>query len=113
MSKLLDLLVKKAYADVVIGDNFSPAKDFPTIGSLINVLLRNVLTIAGVIAFVIVVIAGLNVISHAGSGDAQQLEKDQKAFTGAIVGLVLIFGAFFIIQLISTILGYNILSPTL
>ena len=110
----MNLLVKKAYAQGKnIADYFSPAQSFPTLGDLINVVLRNILTVAGIIAFVIVVIAGFNVISHAGSGDAQQLEKDQKAFTGAIVGLVIIFGAFFIIQILSTILGYNILSPTL
>ncbi|MBS3075968.1 hypothetical protein J4429_05955 [Candidatus Pacearchaeota archaeon] len=56
-------------------------------------------------------IFGFGIIKSAGSGDAQSLEKGSKALTFAILGFVLIFSSFFIIQLIETITGINILKP--
>ena len=108
---MLRFLIPPAYADINIGDTFGPAKTFPSFGQLINILLPNVLTIAGVIAFIFVIVAGFKMVTHAGSGDAKELEGDKNALTSALIGLLLIFCAFFIIQVMSILLGYNILSP--
>lgn len=107
-------LISPAYAQVNIGEIFGPVKNsesFRTVGGFVSVLLPNILTVAGVITLIIVVASGINMIANAGSGDAQQLEKNQKAFTAAVIGLLLIFAAFFIIKLISIIVGFDILSP--
>lgn len=94
---------------VSIRDCFPIADSFPTLSSLVNVLLNNALTIAGVIAFVAVVITGLKIIQSA--GDAKAQEQSKGAFTAAVIGLIIIIGAYFILQIAETLLGYPILNP--
>lgn len=107
-------LVKPAFAQGIdIGKTFVPAKWFNTTASLVNILLPNVFTIAGVVALIFVVFAGFNYIVHAGSGDAKQTEANQRAFTAAVMGLIIIVGAYFALQIIEVLLGYKLLSPSL
>lgn len=119
---MLQFFVKAAYAQGIdkgidIGNTFGPTsggpQSFRTLGGLISVLLPNILTIAGVVAFIGVVIAGFNVIHHAGSGEAEKASKDKQAFTAALIGLIIVFGAYFLIQIVGTLVGYNFLSPKL
>lgn len=104
-------LVSQAYAQVNIADQFGPAQSFPTVGNLVNVVVRNILTIAGIIALVAIVIAGFNIIVGAGKMEGERAAKGGAAFTAAVVGIIIIFGAYFIVQIIETILGYPILGP--
>lgn len=110
---MLNFIVRTALADVDIGNTYGPAKTFPTVGDLLNTLVPNLLTVAGVIAFISVVVAGLGVISHAGKGEGEKTAKSSQAFTAAIVGLIIIFGAYFILKIIETLTGYNFLSPNI
>ena len=104
-------LIKPVYAEVNIGQYFGPARSFPTVADLVNVLLRNVFTVTGIIALAAIVIAGLNIIGHGMSGKAEGIEKNKNALTAAIVGLVLIIGAYFIIEILETLTGYKFLNP--
>ena len=108
-------LVRTAYAAPIdIGTYFGPAKSgFTNVSSLINVLLPNFLTLAGVLALIGVVLAGFNIIQHAGAGESEKTAKDKSAFTAAVIGLIIVFGAYFLIQVVSTIVGYNILNPNI
>lgn len=111
---MYSLLVRSAFAAPVnIKDYFLPAKSFPTLGLLINVIVRNLLTIAGILTFIIVVVAGLKVILHAGAGDSEKAGKDKGAFTAAVVGLIIIFGAYFLIRLIEFLIGFKILDANI
>jgi len=94
---------------VAIKDIFTPATSFPTIGSLVNVLLRNSLVIAGVICLVLLISGGFSFIVSAG-GDAKAKEKGKNTITSALTGLVLIIAAYWIIQIIEIITGINILN---
>lgn len=108
---MFDLLVRKAQA-IEIADYFQPAQSFPTIGSLFMVIIRNVLTIAGIVALLAVVIAGFKMVSHAGAGMGEKASQDKGAFTAAVIGLIIIFGSFFIMQIVGTLVGYDFLNPT-
>jgi len=103
--------MNKVYAVEIDPTLFPPAQHFATISDLINLLLPNLMIAAGVIFLALALIFGFGIIKSAGSGDAQSLEKGSKALTFAILGFVLIFSSFFIIQLIETITGINILKP--
>jgi hypothetical protein len=107
---MLDWLVPKAQA-VDIKDVFGPATTFPTVGALINVIVKNILTIAGILALVAIVFSGLQIIIRAGNMEGEKAAQSKGAFTAAIVGIILIFGAYFILQIVETILGYPILNP--
>lgn len=86
---------------VNIKDCFAPAQKFGTLGNLVSTLSQNFLVIAGVIFFIIVLIAGLEIIRGAGSQDGKQMEKGKSLFTQAIVGFLIIFGAYWIVQIIN------------
>ena len=104
-------LIPKAYA-VDIGTTFGPAQDFNTVGALVGVILRNALTIAGVVTLAGVVISGFNLMIHAGSGESEKTNKDRAAFTAALIGLIIIVGAYFLIQIVEVLTGVKILSPS-
>ena len=109
---MFNWVVTPTHAVVDIGTTFGPAKSgFTSVGNLINVILPNLLTLAGIIGFIGVVIAGIRVIQHAGEGESDKTAKDKSAFTTAVIGLIIVFGAYFLIQIVNTLIGYNILSP--
>jgi hypothetical protein len=96
--------MRKAFA-VEIEQIFSPAQNFPTIASLISVVVQNAFMIAGVLAFVLLILGGFGFIVGAGAGDTKQLEQGRKTLTGAAIGLLVIVGSFWILQIIETLTG--------
>ncbi|HCM37452.1 MAG: hypothetical protein UV61_C0010G0021 [Candidatus Gottesmanbacteria bacterium GW2011_GWB1_43_11] len=100
-------------AAIDIGQEYGPAQSFPTLGTLMNVILPNILTLAGIVVLVFVVASGLIFMNHAGKGESDKTAKDKQAFTAAVIGLMIIFGAYFLIQIVETLLGYKFLSPTI
>ncbi len=81
------------------------AKSFPTLGDLVSSFLPKALVIGGIIFFVMVIVAGFNVLGSAGSDDAAQKAKWHQVLTYAAVGLVIMFGAFWILQIINRLTG--------
>ncbi len=47
------------------------------------------------------------------AGNAEKTDKGKQAITGAIIGFVIIFASYWIIQIIEIITGVNILNSTL
>lgn len=94
---------------VDISSVFEPAKTFPTFGSLVSVVVRNAVVLAGIISFLLLILGGLGVIMSAGSGDTKKLEQGKKAITGAVTGLIIVVLSVLIIQLIATITGSDVL----
>lgn len=88
---------------VNIKDFYLPAQktDFQTIGGAVSVFLPKILILAGIIFFFLTVIAGVGVITGAGTDDAQNKEKAKNFLTYAVIGFVIIFASYWIVQLIS------------
>ncbi len=98
--------MEKVFAQGVdIGTTFSPARSFPTFGSLVNVIVRNALVIAGIIAFVLLIVAGFQFIVGAGSGDPKKFEQTRTNILIAVIGLIVIAGAVWIVQIVQKITG--------
>lgn len=76
-----------------------------TFGGLISIFLPRVLLIAGIIFFILVVIAGFGMITSAGSGDAHAQEQSKAYMTYAVTGLVIIFASYWVLQIISYVTG--------
>jgi len=96
------------FAEVPISSAFQPAQSFDTIGSFVSVIVKNAFMLAGVIAFVLLVLGGFGIIVGAG-GDPKQMEKGKQTVTGAVIGLLVVIGSFWIVQLIQYLTGTQLL----
>jgi hypothetical protein len=82
---------------------------YQTLGGFISVILPNVYIIAGIILFGLLLFGGFSIIMGAGQDDPEKVKKGQKALTAAIIGFLTIFASYWIIQIISTLTGLEIL----
>ena len=91
--------------------NLQPGGDFVklgglTFGGIVSAAIRLILVIAALVFFFILVIGGIRWI--ASGGDKAQTEAARNQITAALVGLVIVFAAWAIVQLINTFFGINI-----
>lgn len=101
------MLVKQALAVNII-DVFKPAKALganPTLSTLINPIIANVLIISGIVAFFTIFLAGFTYITAA--GDKAKTEQASQSLTYGIIGLVVVVAAFIITRLMGSILGFK------
>lgn len=77
-------------------------------GSLVNNILPNVYIAGGVIIFFMILFGGFTIIANAGNAD--KIKDGSKTITSAIIGLLVLFGSYWIIQIIQVVTGVNILS---
>lgn len=98
-----------AQGGVPISDPFGPADTFSDIGSLVSVILFNVYVVAGVILLFLLVFGGIQIIASAGSGNPEGAAKGKSAVTAAVIGFLIIFGSYWIIQIIEVLTGIDIL----
>jgi hypothetical protein len=81
------------------------------IGTIVAGGIKLVLVIAALVFFFILVIGGIRWI--ASGGDKANTEAARAQITAALVGLVIVFAAWAIVQLINTFFGVNIFELTL
>jgi hypothetical protein len=99
----------QVYAQVKISDVFAPAANFSSLGPLVTVVVSNAFVLAGIIAFLLLIMGGFGIIASAGSGDTKKMEQGKQAITGAAIGLIVIVGSFWIVQIIQTVTGVALL----
>lgn len=83
--------------------------DLKGIGDLVSLFIRIVFVIAGVIILIFIIMAGMGMIAGAGSNDPEKIEKGKQAATSALIGFVVVFTAYWIVQLIELWTGIKIL----
>ena len=79
--------------------------------SLINNILPNVYIAAGIIIFFMIVFGGFTMIANA--GDSHKMDDGKKTITSALVGLLVVFASYWIIQIIQVVTGLQILNSGL
>lgn len=84
---------------------------YSTISVLINIILKNSLTIISLLLVVLLIIGGLQFIMSAGSDDPKKAQAAKTMITDAFIGFAVVFTAFFIIQIVKVITGLDILNP--
>lgn len=82
-----------------------------TIGGIISFFVTALLIIAGLVFFFMLVIGGLRWITSGGDKSATEGARNQ--ITAALIGLVIVFSAWAIAQLLANVFGINIFSFTL
>lgn len=84
---------------------------FADLGALITSLLPNLLIGAGVIMFALMFVGGFMIIRGAGNDDAKQAAAGKSAVTSAVIGFLLVIGAYFILQVLKVLTGIDFLTP--
>lgn len=79
---------------------------FRNIGDVVTTALPFVFAFAGFGLLLMILASGFGMLTSA--GDAKKMESAQKRLTNAIIGVMLIIGAYWITQLVSTMFGLKI-----
>lgn len=82
-----------------------------SVGGIVSGLIRLILVIAALVFFFILVVGGISWI--ASGGDKAKTEEARNRITAALVGLVIVFAAWAIVQLINVFFGIDIFSLSL
>ena len=84
---------------------------FQSIGALITSWLPNVYILGGILVLILIIASGLMWIGNA--GNIKKIEEAQKILTFAIMGFILLFASYWIIQIIQVLTGVPILNSNL
>ncbi len=107
----MEQIFAQAPTGIDIQKLISPALKFSTFGVLVTVIVKNAFMLAGVISFILLIFGGFGVIVGAGGGDTKKLEQSKQTITAAVLGLLIVVGSFFIVQIIETLTGVKLLAP--
>jgi ABC-type Na+ efflux pump permease subunit len=77
---------------------------YDTPAFLVNLIVRNVFVIGGIIIFLLIFYAGFKFIQDTTKGK----EEAQKILTAAIVGAITMFSAYWILQIVQVLTGVNV-----
>lgn len=95
------LLVTPVFAQVDIGKDYnSPVKNVTDVGSLVSRVASNLYLIAAIVLFILFMWGGFEYIRGAGSDDRDAVGRGKKIIFTAIIGFLLIFASYWIIQLV-------------
>ena len=89
----------------------TPFQTPQSITGVVTSFLDIAFVVAGVILLFFFVLGGIGMISSAGSDNAQQMEQSKKTLTSALIGFIIIFAAYWIVQLLGRVAGVTILTP--
>jgi hypothetical protein len=97
--------------DCLIFQGSTATSEYSSTSSLINNILPNVYIAGGLIIFIMIVMGGFTIISNAGNPD--KIKDGSKTITSAIMGLLVLFASYWIIQIIQVVTGASILNSNL
>jgi hypothetical protein len=97
------------YLSIRINQGFDTPLTDLGVGGLVSIFLSNAVAIAGVILTILLIFGGFSIIMGAGQQDPQKLAKGRQAATAAIAGFIIIFTAYWIIQIVEIMTGITIL----
>lgn len=104
-------------AQIDIGERFLGEGHFLTrltgVGQLVSIILSNAMVVAGIIMLFLLIFGGISMIAGAGRDNPEQAAKGKQAATAALIGFIIIFAAYWIIQIIEKLTGLNILESGL
>ena len=97
--------------NLIVG-NRSVQSVFPDLGTLLTKsLVPTIFTIAGVVAFIIFLFGVVRLIQS--GGNPEELQHAKSILMSAIIGLILIFVAYWIVSIVETVTGVKIFNSGL
>lgn len=104
-----NLLALVDLSQLPFGNGNSVSTLYPEPASLVSLIVKNSLTIAGIILLILIVAGGFMMIASAGSSDPKKAATAKTMITDAVIGFLVIFLSYFIIQIVEVITGLTIL----
>lgn len=105
-----DLAVNIGDAFKVGGESIGTKEGYQSIGKFVSVILPNVYILAAIILFFLIIFGGFSIITSA--GDPEKAKEGQQTLTAALIGFLVIFASYWIIQIIEVLTGVNLLNPS-
>ncbi len=81
-----------------------------SIGEIVGQSLPYVFAFAGIGLLLMIITSGFTIMMAA--GDTKKMEMGRSRLTNAIIGFILVFAAFWIVQILGTILGWDSIFDT-
>ena len=81
------------------------------LADFVSVILFNAIVIASILLLFLLVFGGISMIIGAGQSNPESTAKGKKAITSALIGFLIIFTAYWIVQIVERIAGFNIINP--
>jgi hypothetical protein len=88
-----------------------PVSGYPSIVKLVSNIIPNLYLASGLVIFFMILLGGFTILTSA--KDPSKIQEGQKVITSAIIGFILIFASYWIIQIIQVTTGVKILNSTL
>lgn len=108
--KILNL-INSVYAAEVNLPNYPASSNFKfansSVGAIFSALLKYILPLAGIVLLFMLIMGGIGLMTAA--GDPKKIQASQGRITMALVGFLIIFIAYFIVQLVEVMLGVDLL----
>lgn len=77
---------------------------FSSPAAMINLIVSNVFVLAGIVIFFLIIYAGFKFIQEGTKGK----EEAQKILTAAVTGAIVMFSAYWIVQIVQLLTGVNV-----
>lgn len=97
--------------DCLLFQGSKATTEYSGASALINNILPNVYIAGGLVIFFMIVLGGFTIIANAGNPD--KIKDGSKTITSAIIGLLVLFASYWIIQIIQVVTGASILNSNL
>lgn len=107
------ILLGAAGSGVDIGNEFRFQNNVPArlaytdVSSFVAAILPNVYVAAGLVLFFLILLGGFFTIT--GAGDEEKVKRGHMILTSAILGFAIVFGSYWLIQIIQVLTGVPIL----
>ena len=95
------MFIKQAHAAVT---NPSPFSD---IGSVVTAIVPAVMGLGGLILFAFILLGGFKYLTA--GGDDKAVQEAKKIITNAIIGFIILFSVFWIMNILEAVFNYNII----
>jgi len=95
------------YSEITGIPTDAPISGWTNIGDIVSRLLIYVFPIAGILTFIFLLYGGFHLIIA--QGDEEGIRESKAKITNAIIGFLIIFLAYWIVQILEIILGIQLL----
>ena len=107
MAFLTDNITIPKYSSISGIPTDTPISKWTNIGDIVSDLLVYIFPIAGILVFIYLLSGGFSLIFAL--GNPEKIKKAQGQITNAIIGFLIIFAAYWIVQILEIILGVQLL----